>query len=50
MLSSGVLEQGFFCSRVVDIICNSVRSLTFDSGGAAVMAMAIDILAKLLRW
>ncbi|CAB80539.1 putative protein [Arabidopsis thaliana] len=36
--------------RVVDIICNSVRSLTFDSGGAAVMAMAIDILAKLLRW
>ncbi|KFK30471.1 hypothetical protein AALP_AA7G265400 [Arabis alpina] len=35
--------------RVVDIICNSVRSLTFDSSGAAVMAMAIDILAKLLR-
>ncbi|XP_023634022.1 uncharacterized protein LOC17879317 isoform X2 [Capsella rubella] len=35
--------------RVVDIICNSVRSLTFDSGGAAVMAMAIDILANLLR-
>uniref|UniRef100_A0A1J3H018 Nucleoporin NUP188-like protein n=1 Tax=Noccaea caerulescens TaxID=107243 RepID=A0A1J3H018_NOCCA len=35
--------------RVVDIICNSVRSLTFNSGGAAVMAMAIDILAKLLR-
>ncbi|CAN8276683.1 unnamed protein product [Cochlearia groenlandica] len=35
--------------RVVDIICNSVRSLTFDSGGAAVMAMAIDILAKLLK-
>ncbi|ESQ53118.1 hypothetical protein EUTSA_v10024188mg [Eutrema salsugineum] len=35
--------------RVVDIICNSVRSLTFDTSGAAVMAMAIDILAKLLR-
>ncbi|XP_010446393.1 PREDICTED: uncharacterized protein LOC104729180 isoform X2 [Camelina sativa] len=35
--------------RVVDIICNSVRSLTYDSGGAAVMAMAVDILAKLLR-
>ncbi|CAN7027598.1 unnamed protein product [Brassica rapa subsp. trilocularis] len=35
--------------RVVDIICNSVRSLTFDSSGAAMMAMAIDILAKLLR-
>ncbi|KAL0739663.1 hypothetical protein Bca4012_015873 [Brassica carinata] len=35
--------------RVVDIICNSVRSLTFDSSGAALMAMAIDILAKLLR-
>ncbi|KAL1190225.1 hypothetical protein V5N11_016615 [Cardamine amara subsp. amara] len=35
--------------RVVDIICNSVRRLTSDSGGAAVMAMAIDILAKLLR-
>ncbi|CAH8273756.1 unnamed protein product [Arabidopsis lyrata] len=35
--------------RVVDIICNSVRSLTFDSDGAAVMAMAIDILARLLR-
>ncbi|VVB09622.1 unnamed protein product [Arabis nemorensis] len=35
--------------RLVDIICNSVRSLTFDSSGAAVMAMAIDILAKLLR-
>lgn len=35
--------------RVVDIICNSVRTLTFDSSGAALMAMAIDILAKLLR-
>lgn len=35
--------------RVVDIICNSVRSLTFDSSGVAMMAMAIDILAKLLR-
>ncbi|KAF8083077.1 hypothetical protein N665_0792s0007 [Sinapis alba] len=35
--------------RVVDIICNSVRNLTFDSSGAALMAMAIDILAKLLR-
>ncbi|CAH8305541.1 unnamed protein product [Eruca vesicaria subsp. sativa] len=35
--------------RVVDILCNSVRSLNFDSTGAAMMAMAIDILAKLLR-
>ncbi|CAH2075851.1 unnamed protein product [Thlaspi arvense] len=43
---SGKMESDV---RVVDIICNSVRSLTFDSCGAAVMAMAIDILAKLLR-
>ncbi|XP_010555238.1 PREDICTED: uncharacterized protein LOC104824773 isoform X2 [Tarenaya hassleriana] len=35
--------------RVVDIICNLVRSLTLDSTGAAVTALGVDVLAKLLR-
>ncbi|TQE02447.1 hypothetical protein C1H46_011972 [Malus baccata] len=36
--------------RLVEIICTLVRKLSPTSGGAALMSVGINILAKMLRW
>jgi len=39
-----------FLYRVVEIICNLIKKLPLNSGGAALMSMGIKILSVMLIW
>ena len=45
-----VISCEFLSSRVVEMISTLVRRLSPTPSGAALMSVAVNILAKMLKW